>query len=171
MSLYDTNGRTEDVYEWEPDGLGSCGQTAGCVFMISSGTSTSPSNFLGADPSGENAFFTTRERLVGEDTDDLLDVYDARVNGGFATLTPPQCSGTGCQGVPGAPPIFATPSSVTFNGVGNYNAEPASAPAKTKSKAKPKKKIRCAKPKKRKHVRCARAQRSARVGARRGGAR
>ena len=29
------------------------------------------------------------------------------------------CSGTGCQGVPPAPPIFATPASATFTGVRN----------------------------------------------------
>jgi hypothetical protein len=152
LSPYDTNGDTEDVYEWEPDGLGSCAQSDGCVFLISPGTSTSPSSFLGGDPSGENAFFTTRERLVRQDEDDLIDVYDARVNGGFTAPVPPECSGTGCQGIPGSPAIFATPSSVTFNGVGNFT-EPVGAPAKPKPKTKTKK-PKCAKPKKLAHGKC-----------------
>ena len=37
------------------------------------------------------------------------------------------CTGSGCQGVPAAPPIFATPASVTFAGVGNF-VPPASKP-------------------------------------------
>jgi hypothetical protein len=57
---------------------------------------------------------------VGQDTDVAGDLYDVRINGGIGSVTPPQCTGTGCQGIPGAPPIFATPSSVTFEGVGNF---------------------------------------------------
>ena len=53
-----------------------------------------------------------RPRRRGGD-DDLL--YDARVNGYNPRRKPP-ASGTGCQGVPPAPPIFATPASVTFTG-------------------------------------------------------
>jgi hypothetical protein len=64
------------------------------------------------------------------------------VNGGFP---PPAqvsaCSGSACQGVPPAPPIFATPPSVTYNGVGNF-APPAKlvVKPKKKTKAKPKQK-------------------------------
>ena len=58
------------------------------------------------------------------------------------------CTGTGCQGVPPAPPIFATPSSVTFNGVGNF--EPSQ-----KTTVKPKAKLKhCKKGLTRKHGRC-----------------
>ena len=149
LSPYDSNGRIEDVYEYEPSGIGSCGRKGGCIFLISSGHATSDSNFLGASASGDDVFFTTRDRLVPEDQDDLTDVYDARMEGGFAALTAPACSGTGCQGVPGTPPIFATPSSVTFNGLGNFP------PAVPSAKSKPKKRtVKCAKGKRSSQGRC-----------------
>jgi hypothetical protein len=105
----DTNGQL-DVYEYEQ----------GQVHLISSGTSPGESLFLGATPTGNDAFFITPGQLVSQDTDGLMDLYDARVGGGLPRASVPVCTGTGCQGVPGAPPIFATPSSVTFNGVGNF---------------------------------------------------
>ena len=81
----DTNGSVTDVYEWTPDGVGGCGRAQGCLALISSGHSPDESNFITATPNGENAFFITREQLVSQDQDDLLDVYDARVGGGFET--------------------------------------------------------------------------------------
>jgi hypothetical protein len=98
---------------------------------------------LRATPSGNDVFFQTRAQLVPQDGDGTLDVYDARVDGGFPALASPACSGTSCQGVPAAPPIFATPPSVTFAGVGNFpppSAAPAVKPGKAKKKAKAKKK-------------------------------
>jgi len=115
----DTNG-LEDVYEWEENGTGSCGRTGGCVYLISNGTSSDKSEFDDAGEKGSDVFFTTRAQLVPQDADQLSDEYDARVGGGFPEPTAPECTGTGCQGVPSVPPIFATPSSLTFNGVGNF---------------------------------------------------
>jgi hypothetical protein len=121
-----TNG-VQDVYEWEEDGAGTCGQAGGCVSLISSGTSSSESSFADASADGSDVFFLSYAELVPQDTDDLVDVYDARESGGFpgpgSSLA---CSGTGCQGVPGAPPPYATPSSVTFGGVGNFPSPPPS---------------------------------------------
>jgi hypothetical protein len=130
----DTNGLV-DVYEWERDGSGSCHTAGGCVSLLSGGKSDDNSYLLDASANGDNVFFVTRAQLLGEDQDETFNVYDARVEGAH----PPagtSCSEAGCQGVPGAPPIFATPSSVTFAGVGNF---PPPAPAKpaTKPKAKP----------------------------------
>ena len=113
------------VYEWHN----------GKISLISSPDDTSASYFLGASADGSNVFFATHAQLVPQDTDAGGDVYDARIDGGFVGLTPAQCTGTGCQGVPGAAPIFATPSSVTFEGVGNF--EPPPAVVKPKPKAKP----------------------------------
>lgn len=115
----DTN-KINDVYEWERDGAGSCEQSEGCVYLISSGTSKTASEFIDADATGANVFFTTRDRLVPQDANEDMDLYDARVDGGFARPTPPQCTGTGCQGVPATTPVFATPASATFTGVGNF---------------------------------------------------
>jgi hypothetical protein len=98
------------VYEWHD----------GRIALISSPQDPSDAYFLGASADGANVFFGTHAQLVPQDTDLGGDLYDARVDGGFTGLTPALCTGTGCQGVPGAPPIFATPSSVTFEGVGNF---------------------------------------------------
>jgi hypothetical protein len=138
----DTNGML-DAYEWERDGAGSCRSGGGCVYLLSAGTSLRYSYVLEASTSGDDVFVSTSAQLLPQDTGEGFDVYDARV--GAMRSAPSSCTGTGCQGVPGAPPIFATPASVTFAGVGNF-----AAPAKAAVKAKPKKKKPKKKPKKRK---------------------
>ena len=72
------NGK-EDVYEYEPEGLGSCHSSPGCVALISSGESDHESAFLDASESGDDAFFLTNQPLVSADHDTSFDVYDARV--------------------------------------------------------------------------------------------
>jgi hypothetical protein len=127
----DTNG-VNDVYEWERDGAGSCAQSGGCVFLLSGGTSTESSYFFDASANGDDAFMVTRAQLVPQDQEENFKLYDVSADGAHP-ITPPACSGTGCQGVPGAPPVFATPSSVTFNGVGNFPQGSAVVKAKTKT--------------------------------------
>lgn len=127
----DTNG-ARDVYEWEPAGAGECVETEGCIYLLSGGVETT-AFFADASANGDDVFIATRQRLTVEDENELVDLYDARVDGARA-VTPPECTGTGCQGVPAQAPIFATPSSVTFNGVGNFTAPPTVAKPKTKSK-------------------------------------
>jgi hypothetical protein len=90
---------------------------------------------LTTTPSGNDVFFSTEAQLVPRDRDGSPDVYDARFAGGFPVLAAPACSGTSCQGVPAPSPIFATPASTTFSGVGNF---PPPGPATTKPKPKPK---------------------------------
>jgi DNA-binding beta-propeller fold protein YncE len=127
----DTNGRVEDVYEFEPGGVGSCGREAGCVSLISRGAGSVDSNLLAVDETGANVFFTTRERLVPADTDELLDLYDARQGGGIAAETETQrgeCQGEACQPSP-APPASPTPGSSSFAGAGNLREEGAPHPA------------------------------------------
>ena len=134
----DTDG-IYDVYEWERPGAGSCpgSESKGCVYLLSEGTSTQDSFFADASENGDDVFIVTRAQLIDTDQDELFDLYDVSSDG----ITPPvpsECTGTGCQGSPGSPPIFATPSSVTFEGVGNF-----AAPAKeTKARPKPKKKTK-----------------------------
>lgn len=135
LAPQDTNGEP-DVYEWERPGKGQCSDSEGCVHLLSGGTSTQGSFLLDASESGDDVFFITRAQLLGADRNELYDVYDARVDG-YTPIAPPACSGSGCQGVPGAPPIFATPSSVTFAGVGNFEEE--AAPGKPKKKQQKKK--------------------------------
>lgn len=126
---FDTNGE-KDVYEWEAPGTGDCtsGSAAfsppaqGCVSLISSGQNGEGSSFLDATPSGSDVFFTTEESLVPEDPD-LIDIYDARVQGGFPPLVPPRspCEGEACQAAP-APPRETPLASTAFNGPGNRRA-------------------------------------------------
>jgi hypothetical protein len=127
----DTNGQ-KDVYEWEMPGTGSCSTSsasysqlnAGCVGLISSGEGSQDSEFKDASTSGNDVFFTTQTSLVPQDTG-LIDMYDARVDGGFASSGgSTQCEGEACQNPP-APPIDTTPGSMTFSGAGNISVRPA----------------------------------------------
>jgi hypothetical protein len=134
----DTN-HAEDVYEYEDDH----------VYLLSGGQGPRGSSFVDASVDGDDVFFLTREQLVGQDTDQLVDLYDARaahVPGeavGFPAPPPPvACAGEDCR-VPAPPaPVFEAPSSSAFVGLGNV-AGAVSAPAtpvvKVKPKAKPKK--------------------------------
>jgi hypothetical protein len=115
------------VYEWHE----------GAISLIGSPADPTDSFFMGSSADGSNVFFGTHAQLVSQDTDFAGDLYDARVDGGFEQPAPPACTGTGCQGVPSAPPLFATPASTTFNGVGNFPPPPAVPAGKPKAKPKP----------------------------------
>jgi hypothetical protein len=110
LSARDTDG-VQDVYEWERDGVGGCLLTEGCVYLISAGTSEDRSQFVAASEDGNNVFFVTRSALVPADGDEKLDIYDARVAGGFALASSElvSCEGEGCLGPLGAPPTVLTP--------------------------------------------------------------
>jgi hypothetical protein len=125
-----TNGLMA-VYEWEHNGAGSCRRAGGCIYLLSGGASKDGAVFAEASASGNDVFMVTRARLVPQDGLETFKMYDARV-GAPRPPAATACSGTGCQGVPPAPPIFATPSSVTFNGAGNYPPTP---PVKGKTAA------------------------------------
>ncbi len=109
----------------------------GCVSLISPGTGSVDSNFLAMDENGENIFFTSRDRLVLADTDGLLDVYDARVGGGFpgdAEAAPAECLGEACQPAAASPSAEPLSGSRAFSGAGNVLA---SALPKPVTKPKP----------------------------------
>ncbi|HUN78645.1 MAG TPA: fibronectin type III domain-containing protein [Solirubrobacteraceae bacterium] len=164
----DTNG-LEDVYEWErpadaSEANNSCTTSSpsysavngGCVYLISGGQDADGSYIADADAEGNNLFFTSREDLTPSAGDnEAVAMYDARVDGGFPELKT-ACTGTGCQGVPPAPPIFATPASVTYAGVGNFEPQPATSrqavkPKQAKCKrGEVRKASRCVKQKKKK---------------------
>jgi len=123
----DTNG-VADVYEWEAVGSGSCADESdldyypvngGCLFLISSGESPSDSVLVDTAASGRDAFFTTNSSLLVQDPG-LIDVYDARVGGGFPPPTgpPAPCEGEACQS-PLSAPNDPTPASASFKGAGN----------------------------------------------------
>lgn len=132
----DTNG-LNDVYEWEVDGSGSCQSSAedgGCVYLISTGTSTEQSNIADASASGDDVFFLTEQQLVGQDEDNLIDVYDARVEGGLASQNPqraPACSGEACKGPSTQAPTAKGAASAVFQGPGNAAGQVACVAAPT----------------------------------------
>jgi hypothetical protein len=175
----DTNGK-EDVYEYEPEGLGPeharCGpeaasgsevykpgsaatvegrpveEGAGCVALISSGSSSTESAFLdasGRGPGGEEAedvFFLTASKLVPQDVDTADDVYDAHVCSSAvpcassAVVSPPCTTTDSCRVAPAAQPsIYGAPASATFAGQGN------AAPITTIPKKVTKKAVKCKK--------------------------
>ncbi len=115
----DSNGKV-DVYRWRD----------GQVGLISSGNSATDSSFLDASSSGDDIFFTTREPLVRSDSDTVIDVYDARVNGMLEPPVAQPCVGDDCQTTPSPPPAFQTPGSSTFSGLGNPSAKKAKAKKK-----------------------------------------
>lgn len=102
----DVNGK-KDVYEWK----------GGRLYLISSGSDGNDSFLASSSASGDDVFFVTRERLVGTDRDDLADIYDARVNGGFPQpVTTSPCGGIeGCQGPGNGSPPFTDPASGSFS--------------------------------------------------------
>jgi hypothetical protein len=150
----DVNG-TWDVYQYEPPGIGGCTTSAvtfsersgGCVGLISSGTSPEESGFLDASEMGGDVFFLTAARLVVQDFDTALDVYDAHectsVSACFPVLAarPPSCTTeASCKAAPSPQPgIFGAPSSATFSGIGNVSSsmsKPAVAPKRCRKVAR-----------------------------------
>jgi hypothetical protein len=118
-----------DVYEWEAKGTGSCeseSEDSGCLYLISAGTREEPSYFLDASTSGDNAFILTRDRLVGQDEDDLEDIYDARIGGGIASQNPEKrspCEGEACKGAATPPPSTSSAGTALFSGPGNQKSQ------------------------------------------------
>ena len=136
LSPHDTNGNAEDVYEYEPQNVGTCSQPNGCVSLLSGGTENTNSSFLNANPSGSNAFITTRTQLTPQDQDDLLDLYDVRENGGI-TLPPepePCTNNETCKPQPPPQPLFQTLPSNTLTTNGNLTPPPVSSKPSTPPK-------------------------------------
>ncbi len=146
----DTNG-IGDVYEWEATGIGGCDEedstfapsSSGCIDLISSGQSGRASEFTDASPSGDDVFFATLESLLPQDYG-LVDIYDAKVSGGFPPPPPlpVECESETCQHPAPAPtkPGF---SSSGYEGPGDQ--EEVSAKKPRCSKGKVRRKGRCVK--------------------------
>jgi hypothetical protein len=187
----DVNG-TEDVYEYEPTGIGSCesssatflSRSKGCLSLVSSGTSSEESAFLDASETGGDVFFLTASQLVGQDYDTADDIYDAQECARSSPCPPasvpqpPACTTeASCKAAPTPQPsLYGAPASSTFSGTGNVASEAAPAVG-AKSKPKERHKTRCAKHRakrgcaKTKKSQRARRSRKAPAKARRGGKR
>jgi hypothetical protein len=142
--------KNQDVYQYEPAGVGDCSSASstfhaasgGCVALISSGRAAGESAFLDASENGNDVFFLTAERLVHQDVDTALDVYDAHVCSPGAPCfeeaeRPPACSTVdSCRTAPSPQPgIFGAPSSSTFSGPSNLSPVPPLTKAQQLAKA------------------------------------
>jgi hypothetical protein len=145
-------GGSNNVYEYHEGEVG----------LVSDGHDTAFTEgfpaveLVGADESGRDVFFTTADRLVPQDTDDQVDLYDARIGGGYpmpAEAAP--CSGDSCQGAVGVPPLLSSPA--TSSVAGEATQVPPGVThahkSKPKSKSKPKRKAKRKRAKRRKQQR------------------
>lgn len=116
-------GGSTKVFEYE----------GGAIQLISGAEAGGEAVFLDASTSGNDVFFATRERLAPTDTDELLDVYDARVDGGLpAPGRPASCEGMTCQEPLPLPPSLVAPLSASFAGSGNLIPPPPKPPVMTR---------------------------------------
>jgi hypothetical protein len=130
----DHEGATPHVYSWHNGVVGKIsppGEPVSVGKLPASGMSAT----------GSDIFFLTRAQLVGQDSDGLIDVYDARVGGGFPAPAPePSCSGDACQGLESTAPSFGAAASSLSAAGGNLPAGtivgggPSQAPVKPASK-------------------------------------
>jgi hypothetical protein len=107
----DGNGKM-DVYRYD--------SSSQAVSLISSGTGTRNTWFLDATPSGSDVMFATTAPISPWDTDELYDVYDARVGGGVPS--PPSvtdCNGEACQAGGSETQTAESPGSELLTGAGN----------------------------------------------------
>jgi hypothetical protein len=176
---------TEDVYEYEPTGVpagehacsasstsasevykparsfeagGMRGEEgAGCVALISAGTSSEESSLIDASETGGDVFFLTTSKLAPQDFDDAPDVYDAHECTSEspciplpASPLPPCTTEASCKPSPKPQPsIYGLPASATFTGSGNVVSSTSSPPRRVT-----KKEARCRQGKKLSHGRC-----------------
>lgn len=105
-----------DVYVWRD----------GVLSLLTPGDSpTDGAMFLGNDRAGANIYVATLDRLTWEDRDSALDVYAARVGGGFTEPPdPPACSVLADVCQPAGPPQSAVPPPVTPTPGGGGDARP-----------------------------------------------
>jgi hypothetical protein len=159
-----TNGK-EDVYEYEPSGVGSCrSPSGGCVSLLSGGSSDRESAFIEATPDGSNVFFVTEAQLLPQDTDTAFDIYDAReCSEASPCLTPPEAPAPPCEEAKTcrpAPPAQQAPGgpagTATFSGAGNIPTGPAPGKQETRAKQQSKKPLTRAEKLKRALKRCRR---------------
>jgi hypothetical protein len=112
----------------------------------------------GLDASGNDVFFRTGAKLVPSDSDEALDLYDARIDGGVPASAPEvPCEGEACHGAPSGTSTVGGNGTAIVPGSGDLvsplsSAAPAKAPAsQPKQKTKPK---RCRRGTTLEHDRC-----------------
>jgi hypothetical protein len=168
LTAADTNGKA-DVYQWEADGIGTCTdadfayvpQSEGCVSLITSGKDANDSQFVDASPTGDDVFVRTAASLVSWDPGQI-DLYDARVGGGFP---PPPVQGAECKGEGCLPPMTPAQEDPTPGSAvrGQGNVRESNRCPKGKRKIKVRGKVRCVKKKSGKRKKSNRAKKTRRA--------
>jgi hypothetical protein len=140
-------------FDVEEEGLEERGvEGAGCVALISSGTSSEQSIFLDASESGGDVFFLTTAKLSAQDFDTADDIYDAHeCTSGSPCIPvgaerPPPCdTEASCKASPAPQPsIYGVGPSETFTGPGSP-VEPAPSLPAPAAKKVVKKVVKCKK--------------------------
>jgi len=117
------------VYEYRSDAR----ITEGDVFLLSGGKDTTTTQPQGISHTGTDAFLSLSDRLLSDQTDSQLNIFDARENGGFLPLEQPAaCAGEAClEGSAETIPGRQLPGSSTTPAEGNSEASTVpSAPTK-----------------------------------------
>ncbi len=147
----DVNGES-DVYVFQ-DGKAS---------LISPGNAPFEARFADMSEDGSDVFFTTNQKLVGQDNDDSPDIYDARIGGGLASQNPPppqECLRDDCKATPNAGPELPFGGSEALSGPGNVKGESRKRCGKGRHARKVKGKSRCVKQSKKKSAKKAKSNR------------
>jgi hypothetical protein len=133
----DANGN-RDVYVYDE----------GQVALISAGKSNESSQIQEVTPDGRDVFIVTSDRLVGQDQDTTVDLYDVRVDGGLAGQNPPppkECIRDDCKATPNAGPELPFGGSEGLTGPGNVEEPAKLRCGKGRHKVKTRGKVRCVK--------------------------
>jgi hypothetical protein len=141
LVIGDTDGKL-DVYEWEEEGVGTCEEAGGCVYLISGPHSAGADYLYAMSESGDDVFFRTSDELLPRDVEATLSIYDARVEGGF----PEPATGTPCVEGETCHPLPSPPPNLSPSGVSSTPPPPGSQPCpKGKHKVKRNGKLVCVK--------------------------
>jgi hypothetical protein len=128
----------EDVYEYEPEGFGTCTAQRGCISLISAGTATQESAFLEASEGGNDAFFVTSQPLVAQDHDTNFDLYDARVcTDASPCIAAEESAAKVCESTASCKPSSAPQPSFATPPTGTVPAQEASPPPTAAPQSKP----------------------------------
>jgi hypothetical protein len=119
LSSADTDGVT-DVYEWHD----------GQVSLISDGGGEA----MGISGSGRDIFFLTTQPLTAGDSGTEVDIYDARVEGGFPVPISAPCSQEACHG---APPLQPQPAGTSATAAVSGPGSPLTAETPPANQPKP----------------------------------
>jgi hypothetical protein len=139
LSAHASNGLA-NVYVWHEEP----GWSEGVVSLVSSGNSLTHDFGPVIDPSGRDVFFMSTAGMVLQDTEKDIDIYDARIGGGFPPVSVEriQCSSDACQGSLTNPAPLVIPGSVSqapgqnFKPLSKKKAVVKKKKRKTRSKAK-----------------------------------